>query len=66
MSKNAREIILACNLLRKAIYMCISCLFGDNFLLKLKIIIDRAIGAPDHGKDVVGGLNARYKSYLRR
>ena len=47
-------------------YICALVVYSVTiFLLKLKIIIDRAIGAPDHGKDVVGGLNARYKRYLR-
>ena len=29
------------------------------------IVIDRGIGAPGHGKDVVDGLNACDKRYLR-
>ena len=41
--------------------MCISCLFDDNFLLTLKIIIDRAMGASGHGKYVVDSLNRRDK-----
>jgi hypothetical protein len=30
------------------------------------IVIDRAIGAPGHGKDIVDGLNATDKVYLRK
>jgi len=30
------------------------------------IVIDRAIGAPEHGKDLVDGLNATDKVYLRK
>jgi hypothetical protein len=30
------------------------------------VIIDRAIGAPGHGKDIVDGLNATDKIYLRK
>ena len=33
---------------------------------KYSIVIDRAIGAPGHGKDVVDGLNAVDKSFLRK
>ena len=32
--------------------------------LVLKIIIDREIGAPVYGKDVVGSLNEKYKVIL--
>eukprot|EP00957_Ditylum_brightwellii_P184269 14035330-Ditylum_brightwellii.AAC.1 len=33
--------------------------------IKYDIVIDHAIGAPGHGKDVVDGLNAVDKRYLR-
>ena len=36
----------------------LACTFG--------IVIDRAIGAPGHGKDIVDGLNATDKVYLRK
>jgi hypothetical protein len=32
---------------------------------KLQITIDRAIGAPGHGKDVVDGLNATDKQFIQ-
>ena len=34
-------------------------------LLRLNIITDRAIGAPCHGKFIVGGPNTIYQRYLR-
>eukprot|EP00957_Ditylum_brightwellii_P080124 6093726-Ditylum_brightwellii.AAC.1 len=33
---------------------------------KLNILIDCAVGAPDHGEDVVDGLNAVDKAYLNK
>ena len=33
--------------------------------LKFNIVIDRAIGAPGHGKSVIDGLNAVDKHYLK-
>mgnify|MGYP003340820577 CR=1 FL=1 len=33
--------------------------------LKFDIVIDCAVGAPGHGKDVVDGLNAVDKRFLR-
>ena len=33
--------------------------------MKYDVVIDRAIGAPGHGKDVVDGLNAVDKRYLK-
>eukprot|EP00957_Ditylum_brightwellii_P150252 11442402-Ditylum_brightwellii.AAC.1 len=33
--------------------------------MKYGIVIDRAVGAPGHGKDVVDGLNAADKKFLR-
>ena len=33
---------------------------------KYNINIDRAIGAPGHGKDIVDGLNAVDKHYLKK
>ena len=34
--------------------------------LQFDVVIDCAIGAPGHGKDVVDGLNAADKRYLRK
>ena len=33
---------------------------------EFELTIDRVIGAPGHGKDVVDGLNATDKIYLRK
>ena len=33
--------------------------------LNIIIVVDREVGAPGHGKYVVGGLNNRYKLMLR-
>eukprot|EP00957_Ditylum_brightwellii_P058792 4456912-Ditylum_brightwellii.AAC.1 len=33
--------------------------------MKHDIVIDHAVGAPGHGKDVVDGLNAADKRFLR-
>ena len=49
----------------RAIYMCIINLFDEKLPLALKIIINRSIGTPGHGKYVIYGLNVIYKSYLR-
>ena len=45
----------------KGIYICIGCLFNGDFSLKLKIIINIAIGAHGHGKHTVDVLNLRDK-----
>ena len=36
------------------------------FSLKYHIVIDRAVGAPGHGKSIIDGLNAVDKHYLRK
>ena len=47
-------------------YRCAVAIYLTTVLsASLNITIDRAIGAPGHGKDVVDGLNARDKCYLR-
>ena len=41
------------------------CLLSDVFLSKsYKIILDRAVDTPGHGKDVLDGFNAVQKRYL--
>ena len=37
----------------------------SNINFTYKIIIDRMIGAPDHGKDIVDGINASDKRYWK-
>ena len=34
------------------------------FMSQCQIIIDRGIGAPGHGKEMVDGLNSIYKQYI--
>ena len=34
--------------------------------MEFKVVIDRQVDAPGHGKDVVDGLNAQDKVYLRK
>ena len=47
-------------------YRCANALCYLSFLsAKYDISIDRAIGAPGHGKDIVDGLNAVDKHYLK-
>ena len=38
----------------------------SSLAVKFQLVIDRAVGAPGHGKDVVDGLNAVDKRYLRK
>ena len=38
----------------------------SGLAVKFQVVIDRAVGAPGHGKDVVDGLNAVDKRYLRK
>ena len=45
--------------------MWISFLFDENKSLTLKISIDRSIVAPVHWGNVLDGISARYKRYLR-
>jgi len=48
-------------------YRCGTAMYLLSILAsKYGIIIDRAIGAPGHGKDIVDGLNATDKVYLRK
>ena len=44
--------------------MCYCFIFLSMLLHAYQITIDRAVGAPGHGKDVVDGLNAVDKNYL--
>eukprot|EP00957_Ditylum_brightwellii_P138635 10567162-Ditylum_brightwellii.AAC.1 len=37
----------------------------NTICMKSSIVIDRAVGAPEHGKYVVGGLNAVDKRFSR-
>jgi hypothetical protein len=47
-------------------YRCGNALYLLSVLsCKFKIVIDRAVGAPGHGKDLVDGLNATDKKFLR-
>ena len=47
-------------------YRCANAIYYLSALAyKYGIIIDRAIGAPGHGKDIVDGLNAVDKQYLK-
>ena len=47
-------------------YICaLAVYFMIIVLLTFNMIIDRAIGGPGHGKDVVDGLNSTDKRYLR-
>ena len=39
--------------------------FGHGYRPRRIIIIIRAVGAPVHGKDVVNGLNTRYKRMVK-
>eukprot|EP00957_Ditylum_brightwellii_P061103 4636555-Ditylum_brightwellii.AAC.1 len=34
--------------------------------MKFNTVIDRAVGAPGHGKDVTDGLNVVHKAYLNK
>ena len=46
-------------------YRCGAALFYLSILsTNFNIIVDRMIGAPGHGKDVVDGINACDKKYL--
>jgi hypothetical protein len=46
-------------------YHCAKAFWLLSYLaIKFKIIIDRAIGAPGHGKGRIGGINATDKQYL--
>ena len=48
-------------------YRCGNALFLLNILsLKYNLLIDRAIGAPGHGKSIIDGLNAVDKHYLKK
>ena len=48
-------------------YRCASAINLLSMLsMKYNIVIDRAVGAPGHGKDVVDGLNAVDKRYLKQ
>ena len=38
----------------------------SSLAVKFEVVIDRAVGAPGHGKDVVDGLNAVDKRFLRK
>ena len=45
-------------MLCKSIYICALAFYLDAIVsLTIKIIMDRAIGAPGHGKAVVDGIN---------
>ena len=47
-------------------YRCANAIYYLSIIAyKYGIIIDRAIGAPGHGKDIVDGLNAVDKQYLK-
>ena len=47
-------------------YSCALAIYLMNVLSSLYgIIMDRAIDAPGHGKNVFDGLNATYKCYLK-
>ena len=47
-------------------YRCCSALYFLSYIsFKYKIIIDRMIGTPGHGKDLVDGINASDKRYLK-
>ena len=46
-------------------YRCASSLYLMSFLSQCyAIIIDRGISAPDHGKEMINGINAIYKRYI--
>ena len=46
-------------------YRCASALYLMSVMSQCySIIIDRGISAPEHGKEVVDGLNAVYKRYI--
>ena len=46
-------------------YRCASALYLMSFLFQCyAIIIYRGISAPDHGKEVIDGINAIYKRYI--
>ena len=48
-------------------YRCASAINLLSMLpMKYNIVIDRAVGAPGHGKDVVDGLNALDERYLKQ
>ena len=47
-------------------YRCATALYLLSVLCASKnVSIDRAIGAPGHGKDLVDGINAVNKQYLK-
>ena len=48
-------------------YRCAKALYLLSSLAsEFKVVIDRQVDAPGHGKDVVDGLNAQDKVYLRK
>ena len=48
-------------------YCCATTIYLLSLLSKeYNIVIDRAVGAPGHGKDVVDGLNAVDKAFLKK
>ena len=48
-------------------YRCATAMYFMSLLaVRYNIVVDRAVGAPGHGKDVVDGLNAIDKEFLKR
>ena len=48
-------------------YHCATAIYLLSLISKTyNIVIDRAVGAPGHGKDVVDGLNAVIKAFLKK
>ena len=48
-------------------YQCGTAMYFLSLLsLSFNVVIDRAIGTPGHGKDIIDGLNAVTKCFLQK
>ena len=50
----------------QAVSLWCYCIFLSIVSTNLNIIVDRMIGSPGHGKDVVDGINVCDKRYLMK
>ena len=48
-------------------YSCATAMYLLSLIsVRFNIVIDRTVGAPDHGKDIVDGLNSADKAFFKK